>query len=234
MAEAFIGEIRPISFNYAPEGWLICGGQLLSVQTYQALFSLIGTTYGGDGSSTFALPDLRSRVATQCGTGPLGTYAFGQNGGTDPTVINTSASATITSVSQLPMHSHVANFTPVGGSGPVQPTVTLNVSNDPATSPTPIANGYLGGVKLSGLGTPPNAYVATATSGTTPLNTNAAIATNGSGGGITGGSVSISNTGAAAPAPITIPVEVTVPVVMPPFLALNYIICVNGIFPPRP
>jgi microcystin-dependent protein len=234
MSDAFCGEIRPISFNYAPVNWLICQGQLLSIQSYQTLYALIGTTYGGDGVTTFALPDLRGRVALQAGQGPLGTYPFAQKGGTSAQGISTTTTVTLSSVDQLPAHTHSAHFIPTGESAPVQPTVTLNISNDAATSAAPVANGYLAGLKLSGLGTPPNAYVGTANNGTTALNPNAAIATNGSGGGITGGTVNVDSAGSPTPAPISIPVAASVPPVMPPFVAMNYMICVNGIFPPRP
>src|SRR5690606_6182442 len=67
MSEPFIGEIRPFAFGAAPRGWLPCNGQLLSIQQNQALYSLLGTTYGGDGVTTFALPDLRGRVAAHPG-----------------------------------------------------------------------------------------------------------------------------------------------------------------------
>ena len=64
MAEPFIGEIKIVAFNYPPRGWAFCNGQLLAIAQNQALFSLLGTTYGGDGQTTFALPDLRDRVAS--------------------------------------------------------------------------------------------------------------------------------------------------------------------------
>ena len=82
MSEPFIGEIRMVGFNFAPRGWAFCDGLLLPISQNQALFSLLGTTYGGDGRTTFALPDLRSRVAIHSGTGSgLSTYRLGQRGG---------------------------------------------------------------------------------------------------------------------------------------------------------
>jgi microcystin-dependent protein len=232
--DAFLGEIRVIAFNYAPEGWLLCQGQTLPLNQYQALFAIIGTTYGGDGMTTFKLPDLRGRAAVQCGqTQQGGYYEWGQVGGGTNTAVSTTASFTINNINQLPAHTHTAAFTPSGGGASDQPTITVKVSNDPPTSPTPLANGYMAGLKASGLAAPPNAYVATATNGTTSLNTNAAVASGGSG-GITGGTVAIGSTGGTTPAPITVPININVPPIMSPFVAMNYIICVNGIFPPRP
>jgi microcystin-dependent protein len=234
MTEAYVGQITMVAFNWAPEGWLQCQGQTLQVNQYQALFSLIGNAYGGDGVSTFKLPDLRGRVPVQSGAGPLATYPWPTTGGTTSTVINADTTATITSINQLPAHSHSATFQASGGGAPVQPTITLNVSNDAATSPTPVANGYLAGLKGSGLNAAPSGYVGTANSGTTVLNSNAATASGGSGGGITGGAVGIGTTGSVSPAAIPVPVTVSVPPLMPPFIAMNYIICVNGIYPQRP
>ena len=81
-AEPYIGQIMPFAGNFAPEGWALCDGSLLPISQYDALFSLIGTTYGGDGQTTFALPDLRSRVPIHQGQGPgLSSYVLGENGG---------------------------------------------------------------------------------------------------------------------------------------------------------
>ncbi len=84
MADAFIGEIRMFGANFAPLGWEFCNGQLLAVSEYEGLFALIGTTYGGDGSSTFALPDLRGRVPVHAGAGAgLSVYQLGSAVGTE-------------------------------------------------------------------------------------------------------------------------------------------------------
>lgn len=80
--DPFIAQIIMFAGNFAPRGWAFCDGQLLSIQQYLALFSILGTTYGGDGRTTFALPDLRGRVAMHAGNGPgLGSYKLGQKGG---------------------------------------------------------------------------------------------------------------------------------------------------------
>jgi microcystin-dependent protein len=83
-SEPFIGEIRMFGFNFAPRGWAFCDGQLLPISQNTALFSLLGTTFGGDGRTTFGLPDLRGRTAIHVGTGPgLAPYAWGQKGGSE-------------------------------------------------------------------------------------------------------------------------------------------------------
>ncbi len=78
-SEAFVGEIRMVGFNWVPQGWASCDGQLLPISSHQALYSLLGTTYGGDGRSTFGLPDLRGRVPIGDGQGP-GLAYFVQTG----------------------------------------------------------------------------------------------------------------------------------------------------------
>jgi microcystin-dependent protein len=82
--DPFIGEIKMFGGNFAPRGWALCDGQLLPIAQWSALFSILGTTYGGDGRTTFALPDLRGRVSVHPGTGPgLSTYRLGQKGGSE-------------------------------------------------------------------------------------------------------------------------------------------------------
>jgi microcystin-dependent protein len=234
MAEAYVGEIRLFSFNWAPDGWLLCQGQLVQVNQFQALFSLISNVYGGDGVSTFALPDLRGRAPVQAGQGPLGFYQWAQKGGTNNTQVTGAGSVTITSMSQLPQHTHAANFTGSGSTPFVDPTIKINVSNDTATSATPLADGYFAPLKPGGPGLAPLGYTATTNNGMTTLNTNTAVAGGGGGGGITGGTVTVAAAGAVAPSAIPVPFTVTVPATDPPFLVLNYAICVNGIYPPRP
>ena len=103
MSEPFIGEIRVFGFNFAPRGWAMCDGQLLPINQNQALFSLLGTIYGGDGRTTFALPDLRGRAAMHMGHGPgLSSRPLGQKSGTENNTL---------SVNQLPSHNHVVTAT---------------------------------------------------------------------------------------------------------------------------
>lgn len=81
--DPYLGEIRLLSFNFAPKGWAFCAGQLLPINQYTALFSLLGTSYGGNGIQNFQLPDLRSRVPIHMGSGAGGTYVIGQAAGVE-------------------------------------------------------------------------------------------------------------------------------------------------------
>lgn len=91
MSEPFIAEIRMFGGNFAPRGWAFCEGQLLAIDRNTALFSLLGTTYGGDGRTTFGLPDLRGRVPIQPGSGPgLTDYQLGQRGGNEQDTLGSS------------------------------------------------------------------------------------------------------------------------------------------------
>lgn len=100
MSTPYIGEIRIFGGNFAPLGWALCDGQLLAIAQYDALFALIGTTYGGDGQTTFALPDLRGRAPLHMGQGPgLSNYVIGQAAGAE--------AATLTA-NQIPSHTHLA------------------------------------------------------------------------------------------------------------------------------
>ena len=96
MSDQYVGEIRMFSGTYAPIGWLLCNGQLLNISQYEALYTLIGTTYGGDGRSTFAVPDLRGRVPIHMGSG----YTLGQMAGTEKVTLT---------ASQMPAHTHIPN-----------------------------------------------------------------------------------------------------------------------------
>jgi microcystin-dependent protein len=98
MAQPYVGEIRMFAGNFAPVGWMLCKGQLLPISENETLFQLIGTTYGGDGESTFALPDLQSRVPVHMGNGPDGVnYPLGQMAGTESVTLTTQ---------QIPIHNH--------------------------------------------------------------------------------------------------------------------------------
>jgi microcystin-dependent protein len=98
MSEPFVGEIRMFAGSFAPQGWAFCDGQLLAVSQNDALFSLLGTVYGGDGRTTFGLPDLRGRIPIHAGNGPgLSPQRLGSRAGTE--------NVTLT-VQQLPSHSH--------------------------------------------------------------------------------------------------------------------------------
>ena len=119
--EPFIGYITHVGFNFAPVGWAFCDGQLLSIADNKALFSLIGTTYGGDGVSTFALPDLRSRVPVHIGQGPgLSSYVLGQRAGTESTGLT---------VNQIPAHTHSPLAAVAGTSASPVNAIWANSSN---------------------------------------------------------------------------------------------------------
>lgn len=97
-SEPFIGSIQQVAFNYAPRGWAMCNGQLISIEQNQALFALLGITYGGNGTTTFALPDLRGRVPLHQGQGPgLSQYFPGYSGGSETVTLTQS---------QMPPHAH--------------------------------------------------------------------------------------------------------------------------------
>jgi microcystin-dependent protein len=93
MAQPYVGEIRMFAGNFAPAGWMFCSGQLLPISEYETLFNLIGTTYGGDGQSTFALPNLQSRVPIHFGNG----FVLAQSGGVEQVTLTTQ---------QIPIHNH--------------------------------------------------------------------------------------------------------------------------------
>jgi microcystin-dependent protein len=100
MSDPFIGEVVMFGGNFAPRGWAFCSGQLLSISTNTALFSILGTTYGGDGRTTFGLPDLRGRASIHPGNGPgLTTRSLGQKFGAEHVTLNES---------ELPAHNHAA------------------------------------------------------------------------------------------------------------------------------
>ncbi|HRQ41052.1 MAG TPA: tail fiber protein [Chloroflexota bacterium] len=106
MSEPFLSEIRMMSFGFAPRGWALCNGQLLPINQNQALFSLLGTTFGGDGRVNFALPDLRGRVPLHVGSG----HTLGERGGEQAHTL---------SIAELPTHTHVLNGTTNTGNIPV-------------------------------------------------------------------------------------------------------------------
>lgn len=147
--DPFIGQIQAFGFNFAPRGWALCDGQLLPIAQNTALFSLLGTTYGGDGRTTFGLPDLRGRTALHQGRGPgLSSYRLGERGGTETVTLNNT---------QIPSHTHPATFT---GTGSISVNSAEGEENDPngnflaKTSTSSYADeagtGALKGLNLSG------------------------------------------------------------------------------------
>lgn len=122
MAQPYVGEIRMFAGNFAPAGWMFCEGQLLPISENETLFQLIGTTYGGDGESTFALPDLRGRVPIHMGQGPgTSNYILAESGGVEALALTTQ---------QIPTHNHPALCVTSGGSASSDPTNGLWQNSD--------------------------------------------------------------------------------------------------------
>jgi microcystin-dependent protein len=179
MAEPFLGEIRMVGWNFAANGWALCNGQLMSISQNSALFSLLGTTYGGDGISNFALPNLQGRVPIHQGTGAgLSPYTIGEASGSENiTLLST----------QMPQHNHL-----------------IAVSNQPGAVADPtnaiLAQGNSGSGRAP---VPLSDYVSSGATGTLAPTTIS----------LSGGSQPHSN--------------------IQPFLCVNFIIALNGIFPSR-
>ena len=152
MAEPYLGQIISVGFNFAPIGWFLCDGSLKSISEYNALYALLGTMYGGDGQTTFALPDLRGRAALGMGTGKgLSTYVQGQQTGTEH--------VTLTSAN-TPLHTHSIAFSandatsakPAAGftlGNNVQTVLSGFYAAGPAT--TPLRGGSISANKNGGL-----------------------------------------------------------------------------------
>ena len=130
MAEPFLSEIRIFSFNFAPKGWALCNGQLLPINQNQGLFSLLGTTFGGNGQTNFALPNLQGRTPIHVGSG----HSLGEQGGAQSHTI---------SISELPMHTHVLK----GNSAPADKNVATG------SYLATVGNGYTPANNLVSLGT---------------------------------------------------------------------------------
>jgi len=137
MADPFVAEIRIFPFNFAPKGWAWCNGQLMPISQNTALFSLLGTTYGGDGKSTFALPNLQGSAPIHAGQGPgLSLYDLGQNGGTPSVTLLQS---------EMPSHPHtLMSITSFAGSANIPTNNVFAKTVDPfkpyTTTVTPIAS----------------------------------------------------------------------------------------------
>jgi microcystin-dependent protein len=177
MADPFLGEIRMLGANFAPVGWALCQGQLLPISQNAALFSLLGTTYGGDGVQTFALPDLQGRVPLGMGQGSgLSPYVEGQKGGSESVTLTTQ---------QMPAHSHAVAAAETQST--TNPAGAVPANTQP---PTPGAAPKIYGASPDGKTTMNSAMI-----------------------GQTGGNQPVS--------------------VQQPYLAVNYIIALVGIFPSR-
>lgn len=180
--EGYIAEIRMFAGNFPPRSWAFCQGQILSIAQNTALFALIGVTFGGNGTTTFGLPDLRGRVPIGPGQGPgLPAYNLGTVGGVAANTLN---------VLTLPSHTHL-----MSGS------VAFPVSGEDGRKTNP-ANNF---PAVNG----DNIYSTVSDGSSMPVATN---------------NLALNNAGTASPLPVDN---------MKPYVALNYIICVEGIFPSR-
>lgn len=182
--EGFIGEVRIFAGNFAPRSWAFCEGQLLPIAQNSALFSILGTTYGGDGRTTFALPDLRGRVPVGPRNGPgLSDYRLGEKGGRETYTMTTAT---------MPSHNHLVT-------GSFNPTPDTNNPNNAFVSA--VVAGDVAGVTNTALGfnntNPPDSSFAS-------------------------DAASINNTGGSQTVNL-----------MQPFIAIYYIIALQGVYPSR-
>lgn len=215
--DELMGTIKLFAGNFAPVGYFTCEGQALPISQYSALFSLLGTTYGGDGVTTFKLPDLRGAFPTQCtnisGAHPGGTYALGEIGG--------GQSTTITAIN-MPPHTHtIVKGSGTNLSGSVTVNTVLQASTGAGQNPSPsTTNNVLGTTGDVGGSGQPNLY------------TNAAPNQN-----LAGASSSVNNSLNFDPTGLTLTPWGSGPQpipTIPPFVAMQYIICWQGVYPSRP
>lgn len=217
--DAFMGMIMPVAFNYAPRGWMFCNGQTLAISQYSALFSLLGTMYGGDGQTTFGLPDLRGRVpvGSQAAGPGIANVVQGEKAGTNNVTVLASGAATVAlAVANLPAHDHTATVNPTAIK------TTLQASTGTTGTSTSPANGSYLSASPGGPGSA-SIYCPTVTG---PVNLGG-VSTAAETGAVTVGST---GGGQALQAPVQTSATASI---MQPYLGLNYIICVEGIFPSR-
>ena len=208
MSDPYLGEIRMVAFNYAPAGWALCSGQTLGISQNQALFALLGTFYGGNGTTNFQLPDMQGRSPVGVGQGlGLSTIVIGEKAGTENTTLTTN---------NMPQHTHAAT---VSSGGAVTGQISI-----PATTST--ASGTLGGVpgpstilgpNVASGGRPGELYSTStdSASATTlkPFNVN-----------LQASAPSVQNSLAGNSLPFSL---------RNPYLGINFVIALQGIFPPH-
>ena len=191
MAEQFLSTILIWPPNFAPSGWALCAGQLMSISQNTALFSLLGTTYGGDGKITFGLPDLRGRIPIGVGQGPgLSPYNLGQTGGSENVMLTAATLAPHTHPATSNLSAQAPGVTTAGTTNEPGPSVALAAPTEAGHKPVKIYSN------------------ATPTQHLAP--------------GTVTGSISVASAGGGQPHENR-----------QPFLALNYIIALEGIFPTR-
>ena len=204
--EAMLGEVKIFAGNFAPRGWAFCAGQLLPISQNQALFSILGTTYGGDGRTTFALPDLRGRVAISSGRGPgLSERRLGARGGSETNVLNQQ---------QLPSHTHAAIVTGITATG--EATVSIPASAEIGNTAEPSNSVISATPEVIKNNNEINAYsTEPADAALKPFTAPVVITT-------ASGTVTVAPTGNSLPVTN-----------LQPFTTVNYIIALQGVFPSR-
>lgn len=202
--EGYIGEIRLFGGTFAPQNWMFCKGQPLPINGYETIFTLIGTTYGGDGVTTFNLPNLQSRVAVGAGValGSNVNYIIGQTSGTEGVTLT---------ATNLPFHGH--NATSQAGSGSVTATLTLNAAAGAVGGESNPANNLIGSESSTSAYSDNTGHVPTSPMASAAVAFPPTMLSVQANSGISGMSAPHEN--------------------RQPLLATNYIICVQGIFPSR-
>lgn len=237
--EAFLGTVLAVGFTYAPRGWVFCNGQTLPISQNAALFALLSTQYGGDGKTTFGIPDLRGRVIVGSqGAGPgVDNIPQASKGGSNNVVVNASGTATVTLTdANLPSHTHAATFVPAGLAVDTSALkVTTAVTVGTATNGVPGAvdkNGGLTSTATSGASSAA-IYLPANTAPTSPFNLGGVTSTV-SGTATVSGSGTVTNATTGSGTPLIAPAVTTSTVnTMPPYFGLNYIICIEGLYPSR-
>jgi microcystin-dependent protein len=183
MSDPYVGEIRMFGGSFAPRGWALCNGQLLPITQNQALFAIIGTNFGGNGTTTFGLPNLQGRMPMHWGSGPgLTPRTLGESSGAENANVL---------IANMPAHTHVATFTPSGG-GAAQVNVTTTVGNLPSPVGNMLGQSPAAGPTQAPIYAPSNSPVSGQLAGV-------------SGGG--GGAVAVALTGNGLPVPIVSPFQ---------------------------
>lgn len=223
MAEPFLGQVSIFGFNYAPYQWAFCNGQLMQITQYSALFALLGTQFGGNGTSNFNLPNLQGRMPIHFGTNAGHEYRVGDAGGNSMMPVSTTTSFTL-GINNLPSHTHTATLSLPAFDASTRVSVSSTAASGQTTVP---AEGSTLTNSPSGGQTSAAVYLPRETQQSNPVNL----------GGVTttvtpSGSGSVANANTGGGQAVNAPLNFTVPT-MPPYLALNFCIALFGQFPSR-
>jgi len=223
--DAFMGTVLAVGFNYPPRGWLFCNGQTVPIQQNSAMFALLGTMYGGDGQNTFGIPDLRGRVVVGSqAQGPgLQNVSQGERAGSNNATVISNGTATITlSTANMPSHTHAGTVTLSG--------ITASTTIEVGTGTNGLVAAALNNGGLTSTATGGTSAAIFLPAGTAPTSPVAL-------GGVTttvSGSGTVNNANTGNGTPLTVPVVSSATISnMQPYLGLNYIIAMEGIFPSR-